>query len=237
MPALILNGRNVHYAVRRSARARRITLRVSDKGVALTIPARSDIASAEAFLREKADWLEKHLARIDTLQTQRAAAAVGPNELLLRGERVPFEVVPSPLMRGARARMLTVDGKYLLHIPAAQADKARGFTLGWLKWQAEQDLAERVRIRAAEMGVEPKRMTLRMQSTRWGSCTRKGTLSFNFRLIQAPPEVLDYVVVHELAHMREFNHSPNFWAIVATHSPDYKRLSRWLDDNGWMLKD
>ncbi len=82
------------------------------------------------------------------------------------------------------------------------------------------------------LGVTYSRITIRDQKTRWGSCSSKGTLSFNWRLMLAPPKILDYVVVHELCHLREMNHSPRFWALVASILPDYKESRKWLKENG-----
>jgi predicted metal-dependent hydrolase len=106
----------------------------------------------------------------------------------------------------------------------------------WLQREARRAFGERVQARSAEMGLHPKRIFLREQRSRWGSCSARGNLSLNWRLIQAPPEVLDYVVVHELAHLREFNHSKRFWALVAAHCPDYKRWMLWLKQEGWKLR-
>ncbi|HEX7557121.1 MAG TPA: M48 family metallopeptidase, partial [Leptolinea sp.] len=86
-------------------------------------------------------------------------------------------------------------------------------------------------IRAKQIGVQPASISIRSQRTRWGSCSTRGTLSFNWRLIMAPPEVLDYVVVHELAHLKERNHSKKFWAVVALYCPHYLKYRAWLKQN------
>ncbi len=97
-------------------------------------------------------------------------------------------------------------------------------------------MAERLSIRSREMGLAPSRVSIRDQKTKWGACTSRGTVTLNWRLVMAPPEVLDYVVVHELAHLAELNHSPRFWAIVERHCPDWKRHRDWLKANGWRLQ-
>ena len=98
--------------------------------------------------------------------------------------------------------------------------------------RAAQMLAEKTAHFAKEMGVTYGRITIREQKTRWGSCSSAGNLNYNWKLVLMPPVVLDYVVVHELAHRREMNHSAAFWKVVATWIPDYKKYRKWLRDNG-----
>lgn len=97
---------------------------------------------------------------------------------------------------------------------------------------AKEYISKRADYFADQLGVTYNAITIRDQKTRWGSCSSKGNLSFNWRLILAPPKVLDYVVVHELCHRREMNHSPRFWALVESVMPDYKQHRKWLKDNG-----
>ena len=101
----------------------------------------------------------------------------------------------------------------------------------WLTKQAEAAILRQVQTRAVQMGVHPASISIRSQRTRWGSCSTRGTLSFNWRLIMAPPEVLDYVVVHELAHMKQKNHSKAFWAVVGQYCPHYLKYRLWLKQN------
>ena len=101
--------------------------------------------------------------------------------------------------------------------------------------KAAQWIPERVARYAGQMGVSYGRITIRCQRSRWGSCSSKGNLNFNYLLLLAPPEVLDYVVVHELCHRKEMNHSPGFWAEVERVMPDYRIQKQWLKDNGTQL--
>ena len=96
---------------------------------------------------------------------------------------------------------------------------------------------ERVSYYAREIGVDYGRITIRQQKTRWGSCTSEGNLNFNWLLMLAPPEILDYVVVHELCHRKEMNHSAAFWREVEHILPDYRERKKWLKDNGWYLME
>ncbi|MBS5646761.1 MAG: M48 family metallopeptidase [Lachnospiraceae bacterium] len=114
-----------------------------------------------------------------------------------------------------------------IHLDAAQEKE--------LRERAKSVLAQRTAYFARQVGVTYGRITVRDQKTRWGSCSQTGTLNFNFRLILAPLEVLDYVVVHELCHRRQMNHSTQFWQEVAQVLPDYRKRKAWLTENGWRL--
>ena len=114
-----------------------------------------------------------------------------------------------------------------MHLDAAQEKE--------LRERAKSVLAQRTAYFARQVGVTYGRITVRDQKTRWGSCSQTGNLNFNFRLILAPLEVLDYVVVHELCHRRQMNHSTQFWQEVAQVLPDYRKRKAWLTENGWRL--
>ena len=114
-----------------------------------------------------------------------------------------------------------------IHLDAAQEKE--------LRERAKSVLAQRTAYFARQIGVTYGRITVRDQKTRWGSCSQTGNLNFNFRLILAPLEVLDYVVVHELCHRRQMNHSAQFWQEVAQVLPDYRKRKAWLTENGWRL--
>ena len=114
-----------------------------------------------------------------------------------------------------------------IHLDAAQEKE--------LRERAKSVLAQRTAYFARQIGVTYGRITVRDQKTRWGSCSQTGNLNFNFRLILAPSEVLDYVVVHELCHRRQMNHSAQFWQEVAQVRPDYRERKAWLTENGWRL--
>jgi predicted metal-dependent hydrolase len=101
--------------------------------------------------------------------------------------------------------------------------------------EARERIAMIVQSEAVALGVDVKRITLRDQRSRWGSCSSRGTLSFNWRLVLAPHDVLDYVVVHEVCHLVEHNHSPGFWKLVEKRRPHYRESKRWLDEHGWEI--
>lgn len=206
--------------VRRSSRARRMSLSVSrlDGRVTLTLPTRAALRSAMAFVSERRPWLEQALSGLQ------AAHSVGPGTLLPI-EGVAHAVTPAPV-RGAR-----IEGGALL-VPAARPGAG---ALALLRLLARQRLAERVATHAEALGRRAGTLTLRDTRSRWGSCTARGDLMFNWRLIMAPPAVLDYVAAHEVAHLAQMNHSSAFWAEVAQLFPAHVEARRWLKSQGATL--
>ena len=209
----------VPVTLRRSARARRFSLRVSrlDGRVTLSMPARASEAEALAFAGSKADWVRAILAE------------TAPRQVIGPGATVPFEG-RALTITPARVRAVRVEGDALLvpGDPARFATRIEAF----LKLAARQRLQAESEGFAAALGRKVHAITLRDTRSRWGSCTHDGRLMYSWRLIMAPPEVLRYVAAHEVAHLREMNHSPAFWAHVARLMPDYARHRRWLRTHG-----
>lgn len=212
----------LEVSLRRSARARRYSLRISqlDGRVTLTLPKRAPLDEGLAFLREKEGWIRGHLARHPD------AHVVAPCGT------VPFRGRTLAIVPGTgRAPRLTGDG---LAVPGPAAG-VPGRVQGFLKAEARTALAEAVDRHAAALGRRYGRLTLRDTRSRWGSCSSRGDLMFSWRLIMAPPQVLDYVAAHEVAHLAEMNHSPAYWAVVARLMPDYAAPRAWLRTNGAAL--
>ena len=212
----------IQITLRRVARARRFSLRVSrlDGRVTLSMPARAHEAEALAFAHEKADWVR------DMLQgaVQRQAIANG-SELLFEGQRLR--------VTAAECRAVQVSEDKLL-VPLDPERMGARIT-AFLKLAARQRLQTACEAHAAVLGRRFSRITLRDTRSRWGSCSADGRLMFSWRLVMAPPEVLDYVAAHEVAHLAEMNHSPAFWAEVARLLPGYQRPRRWLRTHGAAL--
>jgi predicted metal-dependent hydrolase len=211
------------YTVRRSDRARRIRVTVDpERGVQVTLPRRARMRDAEAAVAELAPWIERRLADVDAA---RAAVAA-------RGDAIPFlggtvRAVPEP----GRSRVHRRGGDLL--VPAGDAGPA---IERWLRRAARDEIVPRAHRAAAALGREVARVTIRDQRTRWGSCSSTGALSFSWRLVLAPEEVLDYVVWHEACHLRHMDHSPRFWGLVAQHCPGYEAPRRWLREHGATLR-
>lgn len=204
--------------LRRSAQARRLSLRVSalDGRVTLTLPRGASLREAQRFAEEKADWLRGHVAAVEPV------AQVGPGAVL-PVEGVLHEIVSAP----GRAR---IEGGRL-YLPGAGAELGAR-AQGWLRARARERLRAASQDYAARLGREFSRITLRDTRSRWGSCSATGGLSYSWRLIMAPPEVLRYVAAHEVAHLAEMNHSPRFWARVEEIHGPYEAPRRWLRSKG-----
>lgn len=219
--SLRLEELGMDVRLRRSDRARRFTLSVSrvDGRPQLTLPARASEAEAMAFLQRQADWLAGALSRVPPARVVQAGRA-----LPFRGGSVVLEAAP-----GGRHASRIEDGRLIVGGDPAQAP-ARA--LAFLKVEAREALVAAARGYAAEIGRAPTRVTLRDTRSRWGSCSSEGALSFSWRLIMAPPEVLDYVAAHEAAHLEEMNHGPRFWALVDRLMPDWRERRDWLRRHG-----
>lgn len=231
---IVLGDRAVAYRVRRSPRATRIGLRIGPAtGLEVVVPARGRLPDIPALLREKATWIVATLDRLALAQPPPAPPPAGGARLPYRGEdyrlivRAGAGVRPAGALDAA-AGTLTID-----HDPAAHTLVA--VLEWWYRERARAVLTARAETFAAELGVAYTRLTIRDTRSRWGSCSSAGGLNFSWRLILAPPAVLDYVVIHELAHLRELNHSPRFWAIVAAHDPAYRLQQAWLKRHGAAL--
>lgn len=170
------------------ARRKTLSIRITQEGnLEIRAPLGMPKGEIEAFLKEKAQWIETHRTKVLAEYAQGQEAPLGEEEILTLAE------------------------------------------------QMRQRLPEKLNRHAASMGVTFGRVTIRCQQTRWGSCSSRGNLNFNCLLMLAPEEVLDYVVVHELAHRKQMNHSALFWQEVARECPDYKKSLRWLKDRGGAL--
>jgi hypothetical protein len=230
----------VDYAVRRSTRARRARVTLTeDAEVIVVLPARAPEQLANDLVKRHSRWIEQHRRRLleaRRILDARPALADG-RAISLRGlpHDVFVEEVPA-----ARRTTVTIE----LHSPASivirqSAVDARPLAAvldAWLRREARHDLDERIALRSLEMGLKPTRVTVRDQRSRWGSASRKGTLSFSWRLVMAPPEILDYVVVHELAHLRWAGHGVRFWSLVRRFAPAAEHNRRWLRQNEARLR-
>ncbi len=224
---LEVDGAPIAIAIRVNARARSYRLRLGDGGRAvLTVPPHGRLDDALGFAARNRAWLAARLKRAPAPRPFVDGALVP-----LRG--IDHRIVATGRLRG-RVEVTKEAGERLLRVPGGPEHIGRRLT-DWLKNEAERDLAERVTAYAATLGVAPIGLTLRSQSSRWGSCSSKGRLNFNWRLVLAPPFVLDYVAAHEVAHLREMNHSPAFWTEVGRALPDYERGRAWLKAHGRAL--
>jgi predicted metal-dependent hydrolase len=221
---LAVAGIDAPVEVRVSARARRLTLRVdpADGLVRVVVPRGLRQADVAAFVARHGDWLRARLA------------ALPPPLPFADGATVPYLGVDH-VIRHAPAETRTLsrgEGVILVggapeHLPRRVAD--------WLKREAKRELTARAHAHAARLDARVASVTIRDTRSRWGSCSAGGRLNFSWRLILAPETVLDYVAAHEVAHLKEMNHGPRFWALVDRLHPDVDRCRAWLKRHGSAL--
>jgi predicted metal-dependent hydrolase len=219
-----MSSAEIPYSIRRSERARRVRVTVdADRGVTVVLPRLADTRHAAAAVDELAPWINRRLLELDRHKATLAA----------RGTTLPYldrtlTLRPEPTRTRAHLR-----GETLL-VPAAPAQRARAVE-SWYRRMARVEFERRAQAACTAANLHYTRLTVRGQKTRWGSCTREGALSFNWRLLLAPETVLDYVVWHEVCHLAVMDHSPKFWGLVAKHCPDHKQHAAWLRRSGATL--
>jgi predicted metal-dependent hydrolase len=214
------------------------------RGVVVSVPSperrgwRRPDGVVETFLAEREGWIRRHLERAEQARA-RVAAADGVRDgalLRFRGEPHRIRLVNGAVGRSRVSREGGVDGDELVVGLAARDRRPPERVLReWLVERARAAIEREIDRHAGPLGVAPSAVSLRDPRTRWGSATREGRLSFSWRLVLAPPDALETVVVHELAHLRVFGHGPRFWDLVATRRPDHRAWRRWLREHSLEL--
>lgn len=214
---LELNGCQVMAKLVRSRRARKIRLQISGGNLVVSVPYRVSKAAATRAILEYSAWIVKHV-----LNQKSDAGHNNDGKILYRGAWHLVESVESD-----RSGVLIFEDKFQVfgNEPIVQLTH-------WLKSQGKIALEDLTEKWSNEMQLFPTKVQLRDQKTKWGSCSSRRTITFNWRLIMAPQEVMEYVVIHELAHLKEMNHSSRFWNIVAQYCPSHKSQRAWLKAHG-----
>jgi predicted metal-dependent hydrolase len=224
-----LQGEPVTYTVRRSARAKHMRITISaHSGIVVTLPARMQrYVNPDEFLREKQEWVLRHLERVRQ-EAPRAELGDG-SRIHFRGREFTVRIVD----RGIPAPVCRIAGHELLVIlPTGFDGDLKEVIKEWMRREATEVIGRETGELAEVIGVRYTRVIIRDQKTKWGSCSRKGNLSFNWRLILFPDEILRYVIIHELCHLRHFNHSERFWGMVEEYDPRFRDSVNWLKKYG-----
>lgn len=218
--------------IRRNRRTRHIRLQVDDSAkVWASVPMRYSATRLDEIVRERADWLAEVLTRV-----QHAVRAVEID--LHRGDPVRLHGTwhPTRVVRCSGRRSCVRMQEGVVEIALADQADAYDVLRDWYRSLARRVLTERTEHWARRFDLQPGRISIRDQRTRWGSCTHRGDLSFNWRLVLAPLWVLDAIVVHELCHIQHLNHSAEFWALVDLRYPRHREASTWLREHGSALR-
>lgn len=216
-------NQTVPVTIRQHVRAKRLILRIDPRtrGVIVTKPRRVSLRQAQQFVEERKLWIMHQLSRLpDTISVDAL------DTIIILGQRYQIERVTSGGVVWMEGDRLFVNG---------QPDQVAGRIRRFLRQHAKEVLAVRAAHYADRLGVSYEKIVVKDTTSRWGSCSHSGTLSFSWRLIMAPSAVLDYVVAHEVAHLIEMNHSAAFWKLVAGVCPDYRHAKAWLKQNGETL--
>jgi predicted metal-dependent hydrolase len=225
------------WSVRQSARARRLSVRVfRNGGVEIVVPPRTPARRVSEFVSEHREWIERQRRR-----TAPARHWPLPPELLSL-TAIGEQWRCSTMAGAGRTRLREIAADELqIGGPLDDQDRLRCLLTNWLIERARLRFEAPLRALAAQMAVRPGRLQVRCQRSRWGSCSRRGTISLNACLLFQRPEVLRYLMIHELSHLRHMNHSARFWAEVARHEPDWKALDRellqsWIRVPSWIFR-
>jgi len=225
---ILLSGKEISYTLKRSGKRRSIGLRIDDRGLTVNVPLRASEKWLHSVLHDKADWV---VQKLDGWQSKKAAPIVWADgaRIPFRGEEFVLQLAPK--VRGAIARL---QGEALLVPVGPEAEVARieKAVLQWYRNEALRVFEECVEYFAPQLQVSPREIKLSAARTQWGSCTVRGVVRLNWQLVKMPLHLIDYVVVHELAHLVEMNHSPAFWSVVERACPDYKKCRAELRSYG-----
>ena len=219
-----VSGRQIPVVIKRNSRARRLILRI-DEGLGLpiiTLPARTALARGEDFLRENLAWVEDRISRLS------------PAIPFADGGVFPLRGVPCRIQHRAGRGLIALKretGGLVMSVPGELEFVSRRVT-DWLKREARKDLEAAVTRHSKALGRKASAVRIGDAKSRWGSCSASGTLTFSWRLVLAPPVVLDYLAAHEVSHLREMNHGPRFWAWVEKLYPRHRAASDWLHTHG-----
>jgi predicted metal-dependent hydrolase len=222
-----INGQAVTYTVKRSLRAKRVRLEVRPQtGLTVIIPRSYKIGQLSGLLQSKGRWISRNLARYSHFHS------LSTEKRLRSGDTIPYlgrdlELVKQEKHSGAGS--VTLEVNTLVVSPELFKNGILELVLErWYRTEATKLINEKADKLSSNMGISYKRIVIRGQKTRWGSCSHRKNLSFNWKLIMAPEPVIDYVIIHELTHLKEMNHSKRFWELVAQYCPGWREYKKWL---------
>ncbi len=227
----LLRGRTLRYSVRRNPRTRRPGLEVSRRdGLVVSLPRRARDEIIPSLLHEWADWLVRKLDENDAWDGPyvREYATGSPLLVLGRPRRLRFKALPA----GSRRFLAELDDEHLtLHVAPERILEPRPVIEQYLRGLARTHLPRRTEHWAERVGKWPRRVIVGERTSRWGSCSPSGTLSYCYRLVMAPPEAVDSIVAHEVCHLRHLDHSRRFWKLLDEVCPHHRRGREWLNEN------
>jgi predicted metal-dependent hydrolase len=233
---ILIGGKPLHYRVRRNRRARKFSVHVGpEDGVVVVIPWRASFKEVPPLLDEWQDWLRARVDRFDCWHGPQVRQYASGTEMLVLGRPRRLNITALPANR-MRPRFTLAEDELRLALPQQEVLDPLPALRRWLRKLGRAELTARLEYWSEATGLYPVRVKVGDTRTRWGSCSARGTVSLCYRLVMAPPEVIDAVVIHELCHLRHLNHGPRFYALLERHCPDHRQFRQWLRENGDLLK-
>ncbi|TGE31168.1 SprT family zinc-dependent metalloprotease [Desulfosporosinus sp. Sb-LF] len=236
MNQLSIRDQTIPFEVRRSSSYRRITLSILEDRLRISAPKNVSAKQLKELLLAKEEWVLKHwLEKQDSAKCP--VRYIDGEHFLYRGNSVELEIIRHP----RQMVRVVLRGQVLeVYLPQDLQDKdcassVKAAVLIWYKAQARSVLMDKLEKQAKRMQVTFQTFRLKEQKTRWGSCSSKGNLNLNWRIIMAPDAAIDYIIIHELAHLTHLNHSEKFWQRVAEFMPEYAHWIKWFKDHGQEL--
>jgi predicted metal-dependent hydrolase len=229
----IIKGDGFTVKIVKSARRKTIALKVTHKGVSLHMPVKAPFETASHFVYQKTAWIKAKLKQ-QSLSQAPTRHFLGGEELHLLGEKYYLHLQQkeqSPFVHQSQQEII-VTGRINRLSPAT----IKKTLSAWYQQKAEVYLTAQTKALAKKTDLYPRSITVKSYKARWGSCKISGDIQFNWKLIQAPAAIIDYVIVHELCHLQHHNHSKQFWQLVAHHYPEFKQARQWLKEHGNQLE-
>lgn len=228
-----IQGEGFTVKVVKSSRRKSLALKVDHSGASIHMPRLMPMMFAKAFVKKKSAWI------INKLEQQ--ASRIPTKHQFIEGEIFLYlgKSYPLKLLEHKSKPSITLDNDSLncmARLNKVSKNAISGAIITWYKQQANAYLKTRTAELMANTGLNAKTIQIKTYRARWGSCKINGDIQLNWKLIMAPVEIIDYVIIHELSHTVHHNHSPQFWQLVAQHCPDYKNAQQWLKNNGYRLE-
>ena len=230
LSSIHLAGRQVEYRLIRSKVAKRLRVRVGPAGVEVVQPAAQKAGEVEAFLHANDEWIIAQLERVERLCPVRRPHISEGGEILYRGVSTPVQVIDHAHRQGPAKIIFEQDRLQIIRSRESRTPPAKSLE-NWLRKQARTAIEQHVAVVAGQFQRTPRNIYIKDQRTRWGSCSSRQNLSFNWRLIMAPEFVLRYLVTHEVVHLAIPDHSQRFWLTVQSLCPETERAKQWLCAN------
>ena len=222
-----INGQTINYTFRRSLRAKRVRLEVRPQtGLTVVVPHSYKLGKLHKLLKSKERWISNNLVKYSHFKS------LSDKKDLQSGDAAPYLGKDLKLVKrenhSSAGGVMLEDNKLVVNQGLFKNGILELALEQWYRTEAAKLISQRADKLSSKMGISYKRITIRGQKTRWGSCSRKKNLSFNWKLMMAPEPVIDYVIIHELAHLKEMNHSKKFWELVANYCPKWREHKKWL---------